>query len=316
SSQDYGIVEGRSRAFEQVLTLAHRAAPTTATVMLTGETGTGKEVMARAIHEWSARRTRAFVRLNCAALPAGLIESELFGHERGAFTGADRQRVGRFELADGGTLFLDEIGEMPLEAQAKLLRVLQDGLVDRVGGTKPVPVDVRVIAATNADLRAAIAQGRFRSDLYYRLNVFPIHLPPLRERPEDIPSLARHFLRHHAQRLKRVCHDVEAASMERLVQYAWPGNVRELENLVERALILCHEQILRIDPAMVTLPLAAEPAAGRTLQDEERRHILKVLTLADWQIEGPGAAAEQLGLAPSTLRSRMQKLGIRRPARL
>ncbi|KXK07433.1 MAG: nif-specific regulatory protein nifA, partial [Nitrospira sp. OLB3] len=298
SSQDYGIVEGRSRAFEQVLTLAHRAAPTTATVMLTGETGTGKEVMARAIHEWSARRTRAFVRLNCAALPAGLIESELFGHERGAFTGADRQRVGRFELADGGTLFLDEIGEMPLEAQAKLLRVLQDGLVDRVGGTKPVPVDVRVIAATNADLRAAIAQGRFRSDLYYRLNVFPIHLPPLRERPEDIPSLARHFLRHHAQRLKRVCHDVEAASMERLVQYAWPGNVRELENLVERALILCHEQILRIDPAMVTLPLAAEPAAGRTLQDEERRHILKVLTLADWQIEGPGAAAEQLGLAP------------------
>jgi formate hydrogenlyase transcriptional activator len=284
--------------------------------MVTGETGTGKEVLARAIHERSLRRDRAFVRLNCAALPAGLIESELFGHERGAFTGADHQRIGRFELADGGTLFLDEIGEMPLDAQAKLLRVLQDGLVDRVGSAKPIPVDVRVIAATNANLEKAIQQGRFRSDLYYRLNVFPIHMPPLRERPEDIPILARHFLRFHARRLKRLCEDFDAPSMERLVHYAWPGNVRELENLVERALILCHDQWLRIDPAMLNLPAIPEASPRRTLVDEERRHILQSLTLLDWRIEGAGGAAEQLGLAPSTLRSRLQKLGIRRPSRV
>ncbi|MGC3974230.1 MAG: sigma 54-interacting transcriptional regulator [Nitrospira sp.] len=312
ATQDYGIVAGRSRAFEAVLTLARQAAPTTATVMITGETGTGKEVLARAIHERSLRRDRSFVRLNCAALPSGLIESELFGHERGAFTGADHQRVGRFELADGGTLFLDEIGEMPLEAQAKLLRVLQDGLVDRVGSAKPIPVDVRVIAATNANLERAIQQGRFRSDLYYRLNVFPIHMPPLRERPEDIPILARHFLRFHARRLKRFCEDFDAPSMERLVQYAWPGNVRELENLIERGLILCHDRRLRIDPAMVNLPTTVEASPRRTLVDEERRHILQALTLLDWRIEGPGGAAEQLGLAPSTLRSRMYRLGIRR----
>ena len=315
ATQDHGMVVGRSQAFEQVLTLARQAAPTTATVLITGETGTGKEVLARAIHDRSLRRDRAFVRLNCAALPSGLIESELFGHERGAFTGADHQRIGRFELADGGTLCLDEIGELPLEAQAKLLRVLQDGLVDRVGGTKAVPVDVRVIAATNADLQAAIQQGRFRSDLYYRLNVFPIHMPPLRERPEDIPLLARHFLRYHAQRLKRPCQDLDGPSLERLVQYAWPGNVRELENIIERGLILCHDRLLRIDPAMVGVRISAEPHSRRTLQDEERRHILQALTLLDWRIEGPGGAAEQLGLAPSTLRSRLQKLGIRRPSR-
>ncbi len=315
ANQDFGIVVGRSQAFEQVLTLARQAAPTGATVMVTGETGTGKEVLARAIHERSLRRDRAFVRLNCAALPAGLIESELFGHERGAFTGAEHQRVGRFELADGGTLFLDEIGEMPLEAQAKLLRVLQDGLVDRVGGANAIPVDVRVIAATNADLHRAIQQGRFRSDLYYRLNVFPIHMPPLRERPEDIPVLARYFLRVHSRRLKRQCEDFDGVSMERLVQYAWPGNVRELENIVERALILCHERLLRIDPAMVHVRVPPESGPRRTLHDEERHHILQTLTLLDWRIEGPGGAAEQLGLAPSTLRSRMRKLAIRRPSR-
>ena len=315
ANQDFGIVVGRSQAFEQVLTLARQAAPTGATVMVTGETGTGKEVLARAIHERSLRRDRAFVRLNCAALPAGLIESELFGHERGAFTGAEHQRVGRFELADGGTLFLDEVGEMPLEAQAKLLRVLQDGLVDRVGGANAIPVDVRVIAATNADLHRAIQQGRFRSDLYYRLNVFPIHMPPLRERPEDIPVLARYFLRVHSRRLKRQCEDFDGVSMERLVQYAWPGNVRELENIVERALILCHERLLRIDPAMVHVRVPPESGPRRTLHDEERHHILQTLTLLDWRIEGPGGAAEQLGLAPSTLRSRMRKLAIRRPSR-
>ncbi|MDR4472475.1 MAG: sigma-54 dependent transcriptional regulator [Nitrospira sp.] len=261
------------------------------------------------------RRDRAFVRLNCAALPSGLIESELFGHERGAFTGADQRRIGRFELADGGTLFLDEIGELPLEAQAKLLRVLQDGLVDRVGGTKPVPVDVRVIAATNADLPAAIRAGRFRSDLYYRLNVFPIHMPPLRERPEDIPILARHFLQVHAQRLKRTCEDFDASAMERLVRYAWPGNVRELENIVERGLILCQDRLLSLDSLMMCPPASMGTDARRTLQDQERHHILHALTLLDWRIEGSGGAAEQLGLAPSTLRSRLHKLGIRRPAR-
>ena len=325
STQSYDIV-WRSQAFGQVVELARRSAPTTAAVMISGETGTGKEVLARAIHEWSPRRDRAFVRLNCAALPSGLIESELFGHERGAFTGADQRRVGRFELAHGGTLFLDEIGEMPLEAQAKLLRVLQDGVIDRVGGTRPVPVDVRIIAATNADLPAAIEQGRFRSDLFYRLNVFPLHVPPLRERPEDIPVLSRHFLQMHARRLKRACEDFEAESMERLVQYAWPGNVRELENLVERGLILCHERLLRVDPALLRIRPAGHASTphpvshgnGRvgTLQDEERRHILRALTLADWRVEGPGGAAEQLGLAPSTLRSRMQKLAIRRPSRV
>lgn len=315
ASQDFGIVVGRSQAFEHVLTLARQAAPTNATVMISGETGTGKEVLARAIHERSLRRDRAFVRLNCAALPSGLIESELFGHERGAFTGAEQQRIGRFELADGGTLFLDEIGEMPLEAQAKLLRVLQDGLVDRVGGATAIPVDVRVIAATNADLQRAIQQGRFRSDLYYRLNVFPIHMPPLRERPEDIPILARYFLRVHSQRLKRQCDDFDGLSMERLVHYAWPGNVRELENIVERGLILCRDRLLRIDPAMVNVQVPTESTPRRTLHDEERHHILQTLTLLDWRIEGPGGAADQLGLAPSTLRSRMLKLAIRRPSR-
>lgn len=315
ATQDFGIVVGKSRAFEDVLRLARQAAPTTATVMVTGETGTGKEVLARAIHERSLRRDRAFVRLNCAALPSGLIESELFGHERGAFTGADQRRIGRFELADGGTLFLDEIGELPLEAQAKLLRVLQDGLVDRVGGTKPVPVDVRVIAATNADLPAAIRAGRFRSDLYYRLNVFPIHMPPLRERPEDIPILARHFLQVHAQRLKRTCEDFDASAMERLVRYAWPGNVRELENIVERGLILCQDRLLSLDSLMMCPPASMGTDARRTLQDQERHHILHALALLDWRIEGSGGAAEQLGLAPSTLRSRLHKLGIRRPAR-
>jgi formate hydrogenlyase transcriptional activator len=315
ASQDFGIVVGRSQTFEHVLTLARQAAPTNTTVMVTGETGTGKEVLARAIHEQSLRRDRAFVRLNCAALPAGLIESELFGHERGAFTGAEQQRIGRFELADGGTLFLDEIGEMPLEAQAKLLRVLQDGLVDRVGGATAIPVDVRVIAATNTDLQRAIQQGRFRSDLYYRLNVFPIHMPPLRERPEDIPILARYFLRVHSQRLKRQCEDFDGLSMERLVHYAWPGNVRELENIVERGLILCRDRLLRIDPAMVNAHVSTESTPRRTLHDEERHHILQTLTLLDWRIEGLGGAADQLGLAPSTLRSRMLKLAIRRPSR-
>jgi formate hydrogenlyase transcriptional activator len=309
ANQDFGIVVGRSQAFEQVLTLARQAAPTGATVMVTGETGTGKEVLARAIHERSLRRDRAFVRLNCAALPAGLIESELFGHERGAFTGAEHQRVGRFELADGGTLFLDEVGEMPLEAQAKLLRVLQDGLVDRVGRCEchsgGCPGDCR----HERRFTPGDSTGAFPQRFVLSLERVSIHMPPLRERPEDIPILARHFLRVHSRRLKRQCEDFDGGVDGAVVQYAWPGNVRELENIVERALILCHERLLRIDPAMVNVRVPPEAGPRRTLHDEERHHILQTLTLLDWRIEGPGGAAEQLGLAPSTLRSPDAEIG-------
>jgi formate hydrogenlyase transcriptional activator len=227
--------------------LARDVAPTPSTVFITGETGTGKELFAQAIHDWSPRHSKPMIRVNCAAFPAGLVESELFGHERGAFTGAERSREGRFEQAHGGTIFLDEIGEMPLETQAKLLRVLQDGMVDRLGGKQPIRVDVRVIAATNRDLPAAVKHGTFRADLFYRLNVFPIGLPPLRNRPDDVPMLARHFLKRYGIRLGRSCKDIEQASLERLIRYTWPGNVRELENVIERAMILSRDPILRID---------------------------------------------------------------------
>jgi formate hydrogenlyase transcriptional activator len=265
----------------------------------------------------SPRRDKPFIRVNCAALPMGLVESELFGHERGAFTGADQRRPGRFELADGGTLFLDEIGEMPLQVQAKLLRVLEDGLVDRVGGTRPVPVDVRIIAATNSDLVAAVGDGRFRSDLYYRLHVFPIVLPPLRERREDIPLLARHFLEAYTQKLKRSALELSPESMEWLTRYAWPGNVRELQNVIERAVILARSRIVRIEPHV--LPASngtVEPAAdsASNLAEIERCHILRVLDSVQWRIYGPQGAAAQLGMNPSTLRSRMKKLGLRRPS--
>jgi formate hydrogenlyase transcriptional activator len=254
------------------------------------------------------------VRVNCAAFPAGLVESELFGHERGAFTGADRAREGRFELAHGGTLFLDEIGEMPLETQAKLLRVLQDGLIDRLGGKQPVRVDVRVIAATNRDLPAAVKNGAFRADLFYRLNVFPISLPPLRNRPEDIPILARHFLQQYGVKIGRMCKDIDQESLERLIRYTWPGNVRELENVIERAMILSREPVLRIDEHVLgsqgTPVTASQPA---DLKELERRHILQTLTLTNWHIAGPDGAAVRLGIPPSTLRSRMKQFGMKRP---
>jgi len=305
---------GQSLAFRHVIGLARDVAPTPSTVFITGETGTGKELIAQAIHGWSPRRSKPMVRVNCAAFPAGLVESELFGHERGAFTGADRAREGRFELAHGGTLFLDEIGEMPLETQAKLLRVLQDGMIDRLGGKQPVRVDVRVIAATNRNLPAAVKDGAFRADLFYRLNVFPINVPPLRNRPEDIPLLARHFLKQYCVKLGRACKDIDQESLERLIRYTWPGNVRELENVIERAMILSHEPVLRIDEHALgsqDSSVTMSPPAG--LKDLERRHILQTLTLTNWHIEGPDGAAMRLGIPPSTLRSRMKQFGMKRP---
>ena len=312
-TRNVGSMVGLSEAFRQALRQAQAVGPTTTTVLITGETGTGKELMARAIHDLSPRRDKPFIRVNCAALPMGLVESELFGHERGAFTGADQRRQGRFELATSGSLFLDEIGEMPLEAQAKLLRVLEDGLVDRVGGTRPVPVDVRVIAATNSDLMAAVNEGRFRSDLYYRLHVFPILVPPLRARRDDIPLLACHFLEAYRVKLKRPALELSAHSMERLTQYAWPGNVRELQNVIERAVILARSPVVDIEPQFLTT--STEPQdPSPNLTEMERRHIARVLETTHWRIYGPQGAASLLGMNPSTLRSRLKKLGLTRPA--
>ena len=315
-TKHFGSMVGRSQIFQHVLEIAQEVAPTPTTVLITGETGTGKELLAQAIHDWSPRQEKPFIRVNCAAFPSGLVESELFGHERGAFTGADSRREGRFELAHGGTLFLDEIGEMPLETQAKLLRVIQDGMVDRIGGKRPIPVDVRLIAATNADLAAAIEQGHFRADLFYRLHVFPITIPPLRSRPEDIPVLAQHFLEHHRVKLRRPCEAIASESMERLIRYSWPGNIRELENLIERAMILSHDSVLHIDERLLMYTTATPPLTSASgLVEVERQHILQTLASTNWRIEGSGGAAEQLGLAPSSLRSRIKKLGIQRPTK-
>ncbi len=302
---------GESAALARVREQLALVAPTDATVLIQGETGTGKELAARALHAHSARREHPFIRLNCAALPHELVESELFGHEKGAFTGAVAQRRGRFELADGGTLFLDEIGELPAEAQAKLLRVLQEGEFERVGGTRGLRVNVRVVAATNRNLRAEVDAGRFRADLFYRLDVFPLTLPPLRARVEDIPGLLQHFAARTARRLGRAFDGLAPAFVERACAYAWPGNIRELENLVERALILSRGGPL--DPGALLAP-ADVPAAARpcSLQDVERAHIRRVLDETGGRIEGEAGAAARLGLNPSTLRGRMRKLGMRR----
>ena len=315
-SKTKGALVGKSPAFQHVLALAREVAPTPTTVLITGEMGTGKELVAQAIHEWSPRRHNPFVRVNCAAFPAGLVENELFGHERGTFTGADCAHEGRFERVDGGTLFLDEIREMPWETQAKLLRVLQDGMVDRLGGKQPVSVDVRVIAATNSDLSAAMQRGAFRADLFYRLNVFPIDLPPLRDRLDDIPLLARYFLERYCVKFNRSCRDIDQESLGRLIYHTWPGNVRELENVIERALILSHEPVLRIDESASGAQGASflEAAPPSNLKEMERRHILQTLTLVEWHIEGPDGAAARLGLPPSTLRSRMKQFGMKRPS--
>ncbi len=308
---------GDSPALRRVHEQIAQVAPTDSTVLIQGETGTGKELVARAIHDGSKRRERPLVRINCAALPRELVESELFGHEKGAFTGALQQRRGRFELADGGSLLLDEVGELPLEAQAKLLRVLQEHEFERVGGTRTLRADVRVIAATNRDLQAQVRDGRFRADLYYRLNVFPIVVPPLRERRGDIPQLLRHFAAKAARKLGRGVDGIAAPFTERAIAYDWPGNIRELENLVERALIMCDGALLDGSELFVGTPPAAPvsspPTAGETtLVDVERAHIVHVLERTRGVIEGDAGAARLLGLHPSTLRGRMRKLGIRK----
>lgn len=304
---------GDSDALKQVLKQVEVVAPTDSTVLILGETGTGKELIARAIHRLSGRSERTFVKLNCAAIPTGLLESELFGHERGAFTGAISQKAGRFELADKGTIFLDEVGEIPLELQSKLLRVLQEQEFERLGSTKTLHVDVRLVAATNRDLKRLVGERQFRSDLYYRLNVFPVTLPPLRERREDIPILVRYFTQHYAIRMKKNIQTVPAEALEVLSRYPWPGNIRELENLVERSVILSQGIDLQIpisELQMERRPATVQPA---TLEAIEREQILLVLDETRWVIGGPAGAAARLGLKRTTLQSKMQRLGISRP---
>jgi formate hydrogenlyase transcriptional activator len=308
-----GIV-GESVALRRVLTQVEVVAPTDATVLICGETGTGKELVARAIHRLSRQHERPLITVNCAALPPTLVESELFGHEKGAFTGAVAQKIGRFELAHGGTIFLDEIGDFPLALQAKLLRVLQDGEFARVGGGRTLKSEARVMAATNRELAAAVTRGKFREDLYYRLNVFPIALPPLRERREDIPLLVRHFAQVYGTRLRKAITTIPRQGLEALQAYRWPGNVRELEHVVERAVILARDGTLALEDTFAALPRAAEAVTSAlTLAEVERQHIQQVLQATQGRIEGPRGAAMRLGLHPSTLRGRMQRLGVTRP---
>jgi PAS domain S-box-containing protein len=309
--QRQGQVAGQSPAIRLALAQAERVAATTSTVLLVGETGTGKERFAAVIHGLSARRNRPMVTVNCAAIPSTLMESELFGREKGAYTGALSRQAGRFEVAHGSTLFLDEIGDLPTEVQVKLLRVLQERQVERLGSPKPIPVDVRIIAATNQDLDAAVRSGQFREDLYYRLNVFPIVVPPLRERREDIPMLAQLFVEEFAMAMGKRIDAISKPSMDDLINYGWPGNVRELRNVIERAMILATGRILRVE--IPHLAVAQAPAASRDMKDVERAHIRAVLEQTGWRIRGPRGAARILALKPTTLETRMAKLGIFRP---
>jgi len=310
---DYNFEEiiGDSPALKRVLHQVETVAPTDSAVLILGETGTGKELIARAIHDLSGRRERTFVKINCAAIPTGLLESELFGHERGAFTGAIAQRIGRFELADRGTLFLDEVGDIPLELQPKLLRVLQEQEFERLGSTRTKRVDVRVVAATNRNLEEMVAAGTFRNDLYYRLNVFPITVPALRERAEDIPALVRYFVQKFARRMKKRIETIPADAMAALCRYAWPGNVRELENAIERAVILTSGLALRV-PASEFPTRVVPPSGDGTLEATEREAVVRTLRETNWVLGGPHGAAARLGLKRTTLQSRMRKLGIRR----
>jgi len=327
SDHNFEEIIGAGAGLSHVMGKVARVAPTDASVLITGESGTGKELIARALHSRSKRAEKPFIKVNCAALPVGLVESELFGHERGAFSGAIQRRVGRFELANTGTIFLDEIGEMPMDVQVKLLRVLQEHEFERIGNSHPIKSDVRVLAATNRDLQKAMAEGAFRPDLFYRLNVFPIALPPLRDRIDDIPLLTLFFVQKHAVRLARGIEVVDDDSIRRLMQYAWPGNIRELENVIERALILNRSPILHIEADLLGLEAQPSVAAvkkevgesapycpkdGGDLNSIQREYILKVLSQVDWVIEGAEGAAIRLGIKPGTLRHRMKKLGIRR----
>ena len=312
-----GAIVGESPALKTALQLVSVVAATDSTVLILGETGTGKELIARAIHDWSARRERPFVKLNCAAIPLGLLESELFGHEKGAFTGAITQKVGRFELANKGTLFLDEVGDIPLELQAKLLRILQEQEFERLGSNRTHKVDVRLIAATHSDLAAMVKQGTFREDLYYRLNVFPINVPPLRQRAEDIPKLVWHFTELYARRMNKQIDEIPSETMEPLVRYAWPGNVRELQNFIERAVILSARTVLRAPTSELQASHAGVainmPMTG--LQEVERDHIVRALEASNWVVGGRNGAAARLGMKRTSLAYRMQKLRINRPPR-
>ena len=326
-ASNFGEMIGRSEPLRRVLHQAEQVAPLDTTVSIFGETGTGKELLAHAIHKLSRRCNHALVKVNCAALPGTLIESELFGHEKGAFTGADSRRTGRFEIANGGTLFLDEVGELPLDLQAKLLRVLEEGEFERVGGSHTLKVDVRLIAATNRNLEDAVRKGAFRSDLYYRLSIFPITLPPLRERKEDIPLLVTHLVKQLGQKLGKTIDAIPQDTMAKLRNYPWPGNVRELRNVIERAVIITQGSKLRLiddldsqalelnlhDQIVAHSAFADSIQAGATLEETEYNVILSTLKNVHWKVEGPGGAAELLNLHPSTLRSKMRKLGIERP---
>jgi formate hydrogenlyase transcriptional activator len=323
SEHNFTEVVGNSPALRAVLRSIEQVAPTDATALILGETGTGKELVARAIHDRSPRRDRPLVKVNCAAISAGLVESELFGHVRGAFTGALDHRDGRFKIADGGTIFLDEVGELPLETQVKLLRILQEQEFEPVGSSKTLKVNVRVIAATNRDLAAEVQGGKFRSDLFYRLNVFPIRVPPLRDRVADIGPLVMYFVQQFAKKFGKPVPQVADDALRRLRAYSWPGNVRELQNVIERAVVLAAGPVLTLDDGVLSAvaPTSAPasngaeaPAApaGASLEEVERQHILAVLGETRWRIEGERGAAKVLGLSPSTLRSRMQRLGISR----
>ena len=305
-----GVV-GRSVALQRTLREVEVVAPTDSGVLIFGETGTGKELIARAIHNLSTRRCRPFVKVNCAAIPSGLLESELFGHERGAFTGAIMRKAGRFEVADRGTLFLDEVGDIPLELQPKLLRVLQEHEFERLGSTRTQQVDVRVVAATHQNLKQMVSDGQFRSDLYYRLHVFPLPVPPLRERREDIPLLVRHFLDKYTRRMKRRIETIPPQAMKALTSYSWPGNVRELQNFIERAVILSPGNVLR--PPLAELKQAAVQTSGselNTLEETVREHLLRAVRAANWVIGGPNGAAARLGMKRTTLAYRIRKLNI------